>query len=254
MEKWVGRVALVTGASAGFGESIAKRLVEYGMKVVGCARNIEKIQSLSESLKDSKGSLTAIRCDISKEEEILAMFEKIKKDLGGVDVCINNAGLSYNAPLLSGTTEQWRHMLDINVLGLCICTREAVTSMRERGVDDGHIVLMSSMAGHGVTPNAPHAHFYAATKFAVKALTEGLRNEVCALKSHIRVTAISPGMAKTEFLSRIFSDQPGFADKAYSVYQPLTADDVTDSVIYALAAPSHVQVHDILIRPTECPV
>jgi NAD(P)-dependent dehydrogenase (short-subunit alcohol dehydrogenase family) len=74
------------------------------------------LQNLSESLKDSKGSLTAIRCDISKEEEILAMFEKIKKDLGGVDVCINNAGLSYNAPLLSGTTEQWRHMLDVSSL------------------------------------------------------------------------------------------------------------------------------------------
>ncbi|XP_060563185.1 dehydrogenase/reductase SDR family member 11-like isoform X1 [Ruditapes philippinarum] len=253
MEKWVGRVALVTGASAGFGESIAKRLVEYGMKVVGCARNIEKIQSLSESLKDSKGSLTAIRCDISKEDEILAMFEKIKKDLGGVDVCINNAGLSYNAPLLSGTTEQWRHMLDINVLGLCICSREAVKSMRERGVDDGHIVLMSSMSGHRVVPNASHIHFYAATKFAVKALTEGLRNEVCALKSHIRVTSISPGLAKTEFSHRLFKDDLEQADKRYSGIQAMTADDVTDSVIYALAAPTHVQVHDILVRPTECP-
>lgn len=181
------------------------------------------------------------------------MFGKIKKEFGGVDVCVNNAGLSHDAPLLTGSTEQWRHMLDVNVLGLCVCTREAVKSMKERGVDDGHIFLMGSMSGHRVVPGAPHIHFYAATKFAVKALTEGIRNELCAMNSHIRVTAISPGMAKTEFNSRMFPDDPERAEKTYTRYTPMTADDVTDSVIYALSAPIHVQVHDIWIRPTECP-
>lgn len=253
MERWVGRVALVTGASAGFGHSIAKRLVEHGMKVIGCARNIGKIQALSESLRGAKGSLTAIQCDLSKEDQIMAMLEKIKKDFGGVDVCVNNAGLSHDAPLLTGSTEQWRHMLDVNVLGLCICTKEAVKSMKERGVDDGHIILMGSMSGHGVVPGVPQYHFYSATKFAVRALTEGIRNELCASKSHIRVTALSPGMAETEFTSRMFPEDIGRAEKVYAIYKPLTADDVTDAVIYALSAPVHVQIHDILIRPTELP-
>ncbi|KAL4236558.1 Dehydrogenase/reductase SDR member 11 [Mactra antiquata] len=249
MERWVGRVALVTGASSGFGEVIAKRLAEYGMKVVGCARNIEKILALSESVKDCKGSVLAIQCDISKDEDIQSMFDKIKQTYGGVDVCVNNAGFSYNSSLLEATSEQWRQMLDVNVVGLLACTRETVKSMKERGVDDGHIVLMSSMSGHRVVPGSAGLHFYAATKHCVKAITEGLRNELVAMKSNIRVSAISPGLARTDFARRTLGDEEK-AEQRFSVMEPLTSDDVTDSVIYALSAPPRVQIHDVLIRPT----
>ncbi|XP_052257591.1 dehydrogenase/reductase SDR family member 11-like isoform X2 [Dreissena polymorpha] len=205
---------------------------------------------LAESLKHARGTLEAITCDVAKEDEIIAMFSEIKNKYGGVDVCVNNAGLSHNAPLLSGETEQWRNMFEVNVIGLLVCSREAFKSMQEREVDDGHIFLMNSMSGHRLVPNSPGIHCYAATKFAVRAITEGLRNELLAAKTHIRVTSISPGLAKTEFMYRHLQDS-SLADQVYSRFETMTAEDITDSLIYALSAPPRVQVHDILIRPTE---
>lgn len=249
MDRWAGRVALVTGASVGIGAAITRRLVKAGMKVVGCARGVEKIQAIAEELKDQPGSLLAIKCDLSKEEEILAMFDTIKKEYGGVDVCINNAGLAHDEPLLSGSTDKWRNMLDVNVLGLAICSRESFQSMKEKKVDDGHIVNINSMSGHRVIPNAA-THFYAATKYAVTALNDGMRNEMRALKTNCRVTSICPGLVETEFAFRLNEGKEDKAKKLYASLTCLTADDITDAVIYALSAPASVQVHDILIRPT----
>ncbi|XP_045613493.1 dehydrogenase/reductase SDR family member 11 [Procambarus clarkii] len=249
MERWIGRVALVTGASTGIGAGISRRLVEAGMKVVGAARNEERLQALKRELANKPGSFTPVKCDISKDDDILSLFATIKKEFGGVDVCINNAGMSHGHSLLEGTTEEWREMLDINVVGLCLCTREAVASMRARNVDDGQIIHISSMSGHRVTP-LPAGHFYTATKFAVTALLEGLRQELRGAKSHIRIAGISPGFVETEFASRMFKDKEE-AKKAFSNLQGLQADDIASSVIHVLSAPQHVQIHDILIRPTE---
>jgi NADP-dependent 3-hydroxy acid dehydrogenase YdfG len=249
MIRWQGRVALVTGASCGIGAAIAESLVRYGMQVVGCARNIAEIQNLASRLKGEKGSLHAIQCDLTKEDEILAMFEEISKNFKGVDVCINNAGLSHCAPLLSGDTSQWRQMLDVNVLGPTICTREAVKSMRSRNVDDGHIVHIGSIVGHSVPANYTDGHFYSMSKFAVRALTEGHRNELRELGSHIRVSSISPGLVETQFAIRMRGEERG--KQLYSSFTPLQANDIVDGVIYVLSAPAHVQVHDIIIRPNE---
>ncbi|KAK6169166.1 hypothetical protein SNE40_020267 [Patella caerulea] len=251
MERWIGRVALVTGASAGIGAAIARDLVCLGMKVVGCSRNIEKIQKLSDELKNEKGSLTAIRCDLSKEEDIVNMFKTIKSNesLCGVDVCINNAGLAHNAPILSGRTEQWREMLDVNVLAVTICTREAFQSMKERNVDDGHIMFINSMSGHRVVPSTP-THFYSASKFAVTALLESTRQELRELKSHIRVTSVSPGLVETEFSYRMNKDEEK-AKALYSSIRCLEANDISNAVVFALQAPSHVEINDVFIRPTE---
>ncbi|XP_006801675.2 dehydrogenase/reductase SDR family member 11-like [Neolamprologus brichardi] len=210
MERWRGRVALVTGASVGIGAAIAVELVRLGMKVVGCARDVGKIQ----------------------------------------DVCINNAGLAHPEPLLSGETSGWKNMMDVNILGLSICTREAYQSMKERNVDDGHIININSMSGHRVLPSAS-THFYTATKFAVTALTEGLRQELRAEKTHIRATSISPGLVETEFGPRLFKDDPDKAAGLYSEYKPLEAKDVASSVVYVLSAPPHVQIGDIQMRGTE---
>ncbi|XP_052688400.1 dehydrogenase/reductase SDR family member 11-like isoform X2 [Crassostrea angulata] len=249
MERWVGRVALVTGASVGIGAAITRALVKHGMKVVGCARNVQQIESIRDELKAEKGQLIPIKCDLTKEEEILAMFKQIQKDLGGVDVCINNAGLAHCAPLLSGSTADWKNMLDVNVLGLCICTREAFQQMQKNKVDDGHIILINSMSGHRVKPYAA-GHFYAATKFAVSGILEGIRNELQELNSHIRVTSVSPGVVATEFQQRMHKS-PEIGKKICSHFKYLEAEDLADAVIYALSAPAHVQVHDILMRPTE---
>ncbi|XP_050723083.1 dehydrogenase/reductase SDR family member 11-like [Eriocheir sinensis] len=146
MERWSGRVALVTGASMGIGASVARRLVAEGMKVVGAARSIDKLLAMADELKGQRGALIPIKCDLTKDEEVLAMFAKIKKDLGGVDVCINNAGFAHNKSLLEGSPKEWREMMDLNVVALCLCTRESIASMRERGVDDGHIIHISRYA------------------------------------------------------------------------------------------------------------
>ncbi|CAI5693219.1 unnamed protein product [Oreochromis niloticus] len=178
------------------------------------------------------------------------MFAAIKEQHKGVDVCINNAGLAHPEPLLSGKTSGWKNMMDVNILGLSICTREAYQSMKERNVDDGHIININSMSGHRVLPSAS-THFYTATKFAVTALTEGLRQELRAEKTHIRATSISPGLVETEFGPRLFKDNPDKSAGLYSEYKPLEAKDVASSVVYVLSAPPHVQIGDIQMRATE---
>ncbi|XP_069997953.1 dehydrogenase/reductase SDR family member 11 isoform X1 [Penaeus vannamei] len=249
MERWIGRVALVTGASSGIGATICRQLVGAGMKVIGAARNADRIQALSNELSGMPGSLTAMKCDLTKDLEVLNLFTGIKQQFGGVDVCINNAGMSHNHSLLDGTPEEWREMLDLNVVALCLCTKEAVASMKERKVDDGHIIHISSILGHVVTGSAP-IHFYTATKYAVTALLEGLRQELRAEKSHIRVSAVSPGLTETEFSPRMRNID---GKQAYGAFKCLQAEDVASSVLHVLSAPPHVQIHDVLMWPTQQP-
>ncbi|XP_050723080.1 dehydrogenase/reductase SDR family member 11-like [Eriocheir sinensis] len=248
MERWSGRVALVTGASMGIGASVARRLVAEGMKVVGAARSIDKLQALADELKGQRGKFIPIKCDITKDEEVLAMFAKIKVDLGGVDVCINNAGFAHNKRLLEGSPKEWREMMDLNVVALCLCTRESIASMRERGVDDGHIIHISSEDGHYVPPDIGF-HFYSATKFAVKALTEGLRQELREANSNIRISAISPGWVETEFVVNChLVEDASAAKKFYEEQRSLSADDIAATLVHILTAPPQVQIHDVLIR------
>ncbi|CAL1260848.1 unnamed protein product [Larinioides sclopetarius] len=142
MDRWQGRVALVTGASAGIGAELCRALVKHGMVVVGCARNVEKIKAIAEEInvKISPGKLVPIKCDLTKESEILALFDEISKTYSRLDVCINNAGLAHDSPLLTGSTSSFRNMLDVNVMALCICTQQAVKLMQGKKIDDGQII------------------------------------------------------------------------------------------------------------------
>ncbi|XP_073674054.1 dehydrogenase/reductase SDR family member 11-like [Garra rufa] len=252
MNCWKGRVALVTGASVGIGAAVAKSLVQHGMKVVGCARNVKQIENLAAECVRSgfSGTLIPYECDLTVEDEILSMFTWIKDQHIGVDVCINNAGLAHPEPLLTGKTTGWRSMINLNVLALSVCTREAYQSMKERKVDDGHIININSVCGHRVINNAD-GHFYTATKYAVTALTEALRQELREAKTHIRATSISPGLVETEFAYRFFSEKPEIAVATYKRIKCLEADDIANAVVYALSAPPHVQVGEILINPVE---
>ncbi|KAM4742124.1 dehydrogenase/reductase SDR family member 11-like [Anableps anableps] len=252
MDRWKGRVALVTGASVGIGAAIAKELVRLGMKVVGCARNVDKIQALAAECKSAghSGVLIPFKCDLTSEEDIQSMFAAIKAQHKGVDVCINNAGLGHPEALLNGKTSAWKNMLDLNILALSICTRETYQSMKERNVDDGHIINLNSICGH-IVINSDEIHFYTATKHAVSALTEGLRQELREAKSHIRATSISPGIVETEFAYRFYSESPDKAAATYSHFKSLEAKDIANAVVYVLSAPPHVQIGDIVMRPTE---
>jgi NADP-dependent 3-hydroxy acid dehydrogenase YdfG len=161
-------------------------------------------------------------------------------------VLVNNAGLGRAAPLSSAPTELWREMLEVNVLGLCIATREAIRDMDRRGAG-GHVVHVSSMAGHRIP--GVDSGVYAATKFAVRALTEALRRELRERKSPIRVTAISPGHVNTEFAD-VFTGRPGAEQEIAGRVRILDPHDVAEAILWIVTRPPHVEVHDVLVRPT----
>ncbi len=237
------RVALVTGASSGIGAATARALHGLGFRVALLARRAERLQALAAELDPSGDTVLVAACDLRSEPDILAAWGAVRERWGGVDVLVNNAGLGRDAPLRGGATEAWREMLDVNVLALCICTREALADMEGRGT--GHVVHISSMAGHRVPPSGG---VYSATKYAVRSLTEGLRKELRAVGSPIRVTSISPGVVETQFRAvygQLDPETPGLYDAV-----AMTSEDVAASVVHAVRAPPGVEIHDILMRPT----
>ena len=244
MQRWAGKVAVVTGASSGIGAATARKLSDAGMKVVVTARRVDRLQSL---VADLGSDAIAVAADFRDESAIRAVFEAARERWGGTDVLINNAGLGLAAPLTGDHVEQWRNMLDVNVLSLLIATQEAIGDMRKRG-DDGHVIHMGSMAGHRPTK----AGVYAATKYAVRALTESLRAELRELNSNIRVSCISPGFVHTEF-ANVYEGNDDAADRWYGNYPVLTSEDIADAIAFTLGSPPHMQVHDILLRPTNQP-
>jgi NADP-dependent 3-hydroxy acid dehydrogenase YdfG len=248
LERWRGRVALVTGASSGIGRAVSRRLAQAGLRVAITARRRERIDALAKQIGEAGGEALALPADLRSEEEILGLFRALRERWGGVDVLVNNAGLGHHAPLLSGPSEAWREMLDVNVFALCVCTREAVRDMRERG-DAGHVIHVGSMAGHRVPPGSG---VYAASKFAVRALTEALRQELRRAESDVRVSCVSPGFVETGFHAHYYgSEEAGRrATERFPVLQP---DDVAETVLHVLRQPAHVQIHDVLVRPTRQP-
>lgn len=249
LEAWRDHVALVTGASSGIGRAVTLDLLRAGMRVAACARRVDRVRELAGELDGEAGQrLLPLAVDLRRTPDVEAMFADVRSRWGGVDVLINNAGLGYRSPLLDGDTERWREMFEVNVLALCVCTREAVQDMRARGVA-GHVIHIASMAGHRVPPMGG---VYSATKHAVLALTEGLRQELRAAESDIRVTAVSPGFVETGFAAVYHSDE-AMAAETYGRFPCLQPEDVSRAVCYVLAQPPHVQLHDVLMRPTRQP-
>nr|CAD7574146.1 unnamed protein product [Timema californicum] len=220
--RWSGRVALVTGASVGIGAAIVRELVKNGLIVVGLARRAELVEELSAELKDSPGKLHALKGDLTKEEDILAAFDWIKKNLGRIDVLVNNAGVLYLSMLTGGETSQWKQIFDLNVIGLSISSREAFKLMKEKGVDDGHIIHINSVAGHSLV-NFPGLAPYSASKHA----------------------SISPGGVDTDMVKSVTGQGP----LPEGEFPLLQAEDIANAVTYVLGTPPHVQVHEITIRP-----
>jgi NADP-dependent 3-hydroxy acid dehydrogenase YdfG len=237
-----GRSVVVTGASSGIGAAVVRALAAAGARVTMGARRLDRLEALAREI----GPRVAVaRADMRVEADVVRLVATARERFGGVDALVNNAGLGRKAPIAAATpSETWREMLETNVLGLLIATREAIQDMERRGVA-GHVVHVSSMAGHRVP--GPDSAVYAATKFAVRAITEGLRQELRAKKSPIRVSCVSPGYVDTEFTGVFVG--PGATPQPRDTKQ-LEADDVARAIVWILSQPAHVEVHDVLVRPT----
>jgi len=258
MVKWQGKVALVTGASSGIGWAVCETLGRAGLRVVAVARRRDRLEELQQHmLSPAVGAAPVdflpVVCDITKEPEVAALPRIVAKRWpnAGIDVLVNNAGLARNnASLFDGATSSWLEMLSTNVLGNCMCTREVLQDMQKRS-SWGHIINLVGLSGHRI-PDAPAGGtFFSATKFAVKALTEGLRQEARSRGLPLRVSGISPGLVETEFFAvRAFGDTSQ-AQQVTSSMKCLQPSDVADAVLWCLSAPDHMEVNDIIIRPTQ---
>ncbi|XP_028138587.2 farnesol dehydrogenase [Diabrotica virgifera virgifera] len=244
MDRWVGKVAVVTGASAGIGAAIVKQLAEAGLLVVGMARRKERVEEMAKSLGEVKGKIYAYKCDITNQTELQDAFKWITKNVGPVAVLVNNAGVHFRTSLVNGNIDAIRKTVDTNVLALCIATREAINIMKENNID-GHIFNINSVLGHSIFP-FPNLDIYPATKYGVTAITETLRRELMELKSKIRVTSVSPGAVDTEIFDNMRDSQYFNEVLSKTILNP---EDIADGVLYALSTPPHVQVHELTIKP-----
>jgi 17beta-estradiol 17-dehydrogenase / 3beta-hydroxysteroid 3-dehydrogenase len=241
---WENKVAVITGGSSGIGSAIAQSLASSGLQVVIGARRQEKQKEVAESIMQAGGICFAYPLDMKSEASICDFFRIIGEQHGGTDILINNAGLGHQASLLSGSADAWREMLDVNVLGLSIATQAAAQDMISRNAA-GCIIHISSMAAHRVPSNSG---MYSASKFAVRSLTESLRQELWAQDLPIRVSSISPAFVETEFAEKYSGDAQKAAE-IYGAYRVLQTDDIANAVRYILQQPLDVQIHDILLRP-----
>ncbi|XP_046738885.1 farnesol dehydrogenase-like isoform X2 [Diprion similis] len=252
MERWAGKVAIVTGASAGIGAAVAKALVKKGFTVVGLARRKDRVEQLATELKEDPGKLHACKCDLAKEEDILAAFRWIKDQWGGVDVLVNNAGVIKLSTLTNGSTEDWKQTLDINVLAVCICTRESMALMKDR--EHCHVINICSTAGHQIPNIVPSLlNVYPASKHALRAISDTLRMECARNKRRIKVTNLSPGTVQTEIvvgfgnLSEKLSEEDMAELSQHKV--TLQSKDIADAVLYVLETPPHVEIRELIIKP-----
>ncbi|OXU31182.1 hypothetical protein TSAR_009424 [Trichomalopsis sarcophagae] len=197
MNRWKGKVAVVTGASSGIGLALSKSLIQEGMIVVGLARRKELMESRMKNV-DGSCRFHPVKCDVAQEENVTDSFKWIKDTFGSTNILINNAGVAFLGKVENTPSSQLQHVLNVNVLGLSYCTKEAIKLMKE-SQEESHIVNMCSILGHTVVPAKNGVlNIYSASKFAVRALSKTLRQEL--LDTKIRVSNISPGMVKAEIM------------------------------------------------------
>jgi NADP-dependent 3-hydroxy acid dehydrogenase YdfG len=236
-----GKVAAITGASSGIGAATALALAGAGARVALSARRKDRLDQLVGQI--GEGAL-AIEADVTDEPQARGFIESAHSELGGLDILVNNAGVMLLGPVEGADTEEWRQMVDVNVLGLLYCTHAALPILRERG--GGHIVNVSSVAGRNASAGAA---VYNLTKFGVTGFSEALRQE--ALHSNIRVTCVEPGFVETELQAHNTNPVVLEAIKKAQdqIGKVLEAGDIADLILYVVSRPGHVSVNEALIRP-----
>ena len=240
-----GKIALITGASSGIGEATAVALAEQGAAVAIAARRLDRLAALQRKLEADGATVLTLELDVTDEAACSAAVARTVAELGGLDIVVNNAGVMLLGPIEGADTQDWRRMIDTNVYGLMYLTHAAVPHLLSRG--GGDIVQVSSVAGRVARAGSG---VYNASKFAVNAFSESLRQELTT--RGVRVTMVEPGAVATELQSHItHADTKAGIDAWIADMRPLQADDIARAVVYAVTQPPHVSVNELLIRPTD---
>ena len=239
-----GKVAIVTGASSGIGYATALALAKAGAKVAAGARRTDKLESLEKQIAGSGGEIMIHSLDVTKKSDCDSFVDAVVKKWGTVDILVNNAGLMPLSFFKNLKVDEWDQMIDVNIKGVLYCTAAAIPHMIAK--KSGHIVNISSVAGRVVFPAGS---VYCATKHAVAAFSEGIRQEL-SQRANIRVTCIEPGVVATELLNTITDKSLEKFVQASKQMDSLQSEDIANSILFAVESPAHMNVNEILIRPT----
>ena len=238
------KVAIITGASSGIGYATSLTLSKAGIRVAVGARRTERLQDLEKQIVENNGEILIQKTDVTRKSDCDSLVDTVVEKWGKVDILINNAGLMPLSYFKNGKVEEWEQMIDVNIKGVLYCTSAVVPYMLEK--KSGHIINISSVAGRIVFAGGS---VYCATKHAIAALSEGLRKELSPTYN-IRVTCIEPGAVETELLESITDESMTGFIQATKNMETLRSDDIANAILYAVQAPRHVNVNEILIRPT----
>ena len=237
-----GKVVIITGASSGLGEATARHLAEKGARVVLAARRKDKLDALVAELVAAGGQAVAYQTDVTSQDDVKALIQGAVDTFGRLDVLVNNAGLMAIAPLSEGRVDEWDRMLDINIKGLLYGVAAALPVFQQQ--NSGHFINIASVAGLKVF--SPGGTVYSGTKFAVRAISEGLRHEV---GGRIRTTTIEPGAVDSEL--KFGSSHQASRDFVVDFYQQaIPADSVARAIAFAIEQPADVDINEIVLRPT----
>ncbi len=239
------KIALVTGATAGFGQAIAIKLAESGYSLIITGRREERLQALKQKLSDNFNTETITLCfDVRNKEAVDKAIDSLNGDWKNIDLLVNNAGLAVGlGPIQEGVIDDWERMIDTNIKGLLYVTRKISPTMVER--KKGHIINIGSTAGKDVYLNG---NVYCGTKHAVNAISQAMRIDM--LPYNIKVTQIRPGLAETEFSIVRFKGDKEKADAAYKNIEPLYANDIAEAVMFVVSRPVSVNINDLEITCT----
>jgi NADP-dependent 3-hydroxy acid dehydrogenase YdfG len=245
-----GTVALVTGASSGIGEATAEILAQHGAAVALVARRIDRLDDLAAKLKSDGASVLAIQADVANRAEAYDAVDRVAAEFGRLDTVINNAGVMLLGPIENAPVEEWERMVHVNLLGLLYCSKAALPHLLKaadgepRGVAD--LVNVSSVAGRVARLGSG---VYNATKHAVGAFSESLRQEVTG--RHVRVSLVEPGAVTTELVSHNRPEIRDQMSQRFAGTQRMEATDIADVIGYIVSRPRHVAINEVLVRPTE---
>ncbi|WP_186577145.1 SDR family oxidoreductase [Aquibacillus kalidii] len=236
-----GKVVVITGASSGIGETTARLLASLGAHVVIGARRVGRLESLASDIQGDGGSVVIQQLDVTKLEQMQAFIGAAQSRFGRVDAIINNAGVMPLSSLEALKIEEWNRMIDVNIRGVLHGIASGLPVMKKQGF--GHFINIASIGAYEVTPTAA---VYCATKYAVRAITDGLRQETVG--QGIRVTLVSPGVTESELAESITDNQAREFMKEYR-HNALPAKAIAHAIVYALEQPVHVDVSELVIKP-----